>query len=272
MSRKNGFTLIELLVVIAIIALLLSIVVPAMRMAKEHAKRMICGTNLKSIGTAVVTYAQLNNDLLPPTRYSLGIDTDPSPYRAYYAYLLNISRPYGQHITGGPWGLATLYEAKLIETPEVFYCPSTPKVIEDLAGGEPVHYHYDGFHDESHPWPWNTFPVSSAGNNCRVSYMYLPQSIKQRDKWGFPAIATKSSQMHSGLSLTTDLLTRTEYLPHTRGVIGGKLAGSGRGINALFSDGSVRFCNDAELFDPSLWNPSPHGNNNNFRTILRLLH
>jgi prepilin-type N-terminal cleavage/methylation domain-containing protein len=64
MSRK-GFTLIELLVVIAIIALLMSIIVPSIRKAKEHAQRLVCGTNLHQIQIACVAYANDNNDFFP---------------------------------------------------------------------------------------------------------------------------------------------------------------------------------------------------------------
>ncbi len=55
--KKNGFTLIELLVVIAIIALLLSIVMPAMRRAKFIAKRVVCSSQLKQGVTAFLCYA-----------------------------------------------------------------------------------------------------------------------------------------------------------------------------------------------------------------------
>ena len=49
MMRKKGFTLIELLVVIAIIALLLSIVMPALRKVKSAARMVICSNNQKQL-------------------------------------------------------------------------------------------------------------------------------------------------------------------------------------------------------------------------------
>ena len=63
MDRKKGFTLIELLVVIAIIALLVAILLPSLNRAKEVAKRAVCATNLKAIGTAMHTYSiEADND------------------------------------------------------------------------------------------------------------------------------------------------------------------------------------------------------------------
>jgi prepilin-type N-terminal cleavage/methylation domain-containing protein len=55
--KKKGFTLIELLVVIAIIAMLLAILMPALNKVKKIAQRVICGTNLKGLGTAQTVYA-----------------------------------------------------------------------------------------------------------------------------------------------------------------------------------------------------------------------
>ena len=65
--REKGFTLIELLVVIAVIALLLSILVPSLKMAKEHAKRVICRSNLKTQYLACTLYVNDYDNKLPTT-------------------------------------------------------------------------------------------------------------------------------------------------------------------------------------------------------------
>ncbi|MBE0534868.1 MAG: type II secretion system protein [Phycisphaerae bacterium] len=65
MYRKKAFTLIELLVVIAIIGLLLAIVAPALRLAKERSQFIFCKTNLKSYGLTMKLYLQENDDAYP---------------------------------------------------------------------------------------------------------------------------------------------------------------------------------------------------------------
>jgi prepilin-type N-terminal cleavage/methylation domain-containing protein len=60
--KKRGFTLIELLVVIAIIALLLGILLPSLAKVKKIARRVVCATNLRSLGQDFHTYAAANND------------------------------------------------------------------------------------------------------------------------------------------------------------------------------------------------------------------
>ena len=64
MNKQKGFTLIELLVVIAIIALLLSILMPSLRKARDVARRISCGSRLRQWGTAVQMYTGDNDGKL----------------------------------------------------------------------------------------------------------------------------------------------------------------------------------------------------------------
>jgi prepilin-type N-terminal cleavage/methylation domain-containing protein/prepilin-type processing-associated H-X9-DG protein len=67
-NQRHAFTLIELLVVVSIIALLVSILLPALGRARDQAKAVLCMTRLKQIGTAWVVYAAQNNDYVLPHR------------------------------------------------------------------------------------------------------------------------------------------------------------------------------------------------------------
>ena len=62
--KKNGFTLIELLVVISIIAVLLSILMPALNSAKAKARIVVCSSNFHQLGIATIAYATNNDDKL----------------------------------------------------------------------------------------------------------------------------------------------------------------------------------------------------------------
>jgi prepilin-type N-terminal cleavage/methylation domain-containing protein len=70
--RTMGFTLVELLVVIGIIALLISILLPALNAAKERANRVKCASNLRQIGQGMMLYANDNKGQYPRTRYTPG--------------------------------------------------------------------------------------------------------------------------------------------------------------------------------------------------------
>ena len=63
--ERHGFTLVELLVVIAIIGTLIGLLLPAVQSARESARRMSCGNNLRQIGLAAHGYASATTFLVP---------------------------------------------------------------------------------------------------------------------------------------------------------------------------------------------------------------
>jgi len=71
MKVARGFTLIELLVVIAVIAVLLAILLPALGLARMHAKRVASASNLRQIGMAMELYTQDNRGFFPESSHGL---------------------------------------------------------------------------------------------------------------------------------------------------------------------------------------------------------
>ena len=65
-SGRSAFTLVELLVVIAIIGILVAILIPAVQAAREAARKTTCINRIRQSSLAVLNYASLNGDRLPP--------------------------------------------------------------------------------------------------------------------------------------------------------------------------------------------------------------
>jgi prepilin-type N-terminal cleavage/methylation domain-containing protein/prepilin-type processing-associated H-X9-DG protein len=129
--RQRAFTLIELLVVIAIIAILASLLLPALERSKQQVQGVKCLSNTKQLDLAWIMYAFDNNSFLPPNQDGeVGSDDNPTwctgwlawpdtvpndPDNTNYHRLIDNLQPYGFSPSLGPY-LAGSYQ--------VFSCPS----------------------------------------------------------------------------------------------------------------------------------------------------
>ena len=246
-TKKLGFTLIELLVVIAIIALLMGILMPALSRVKEAARRAVCSSQVRQIGTGMTGYTSDNDNRMPI--YNSDID-QTNPYSLIHSYALYRSESKFVDASGKPipMKLAVLYEYNYIADPKVFYCPSN---IEPL-------YKFESY---DNPKPWGTLPqnfntLDGEGHNqwVRMGYTYLPidprMPIDSANR--MPAETAHTIDMlDSRIPYMTDIIRHKYQLSHQRQ---GNYA-----VNALFKDGHVELCNNQRVFDNEVWDQMESG-------------
>ena len=105
--HPRGFTLIELLVVIAIIAILASLLLPALASAKSRGQRTYCMNNLRQIGMFFQFFTDENDDYFPAHRNG-GVNNAPDAS--------SLTNWWGTAVVGKESGRSNL-----------FHCPNAPK-------------------------------------------------------------------------------------------------------------------------------------------------
>jgi prepilin-type N-terminal cleavage/methylation domain-containing protein len=163
MKRPTGFTLVELLVVIAIIALLISILAPSLRTVKDIAKEMLCTTNQRAIGQAMVLYAETNRGCIMPYRADSAAAVPELPSGMCLAFqgggvvsadgLLPDRRTFGVGYANGVFSPVS-----------IMYCPSAVVGWADY---------------KQYPEPWGSaaspsFLAAGITAHVRTTYMYNP--------------------------------------------------------------------------------------------------
>jgi prepilin-type N-terminal cleavage/methylation domain-containing protein/prepilin-type processing-associated H-X9-DG protein len=156
-SRVSGFTLVELLVVIGIIAVLVSILLPALNRARESAKAVVCASNLKQLGTALAMYVNDNNDYTPRFSYSEASGPGPDGQQDY-----QWSKAIQRYVAGN-MKMVNHQNAGLIEEQKqtVYFCPSAK-----ANRGRFVN--------------WSTWPVSYMPNSNVMYHVYWDANTRYR--------------------------------------------------------------------------------------------
>lgn len=176
MRKKRGFTLIELLVVVAIIAMLSSIIMPALKMAKTTANRVICRANLRQWGLIWKNYTTDFNDKMPPGTWRYNWNRDEDLIETSWPTALN---PY-------------------YENDKIRFCPTALKHVDD-GGIMPFNAWGTGDRDTTNPLKLSIWYAGSYGINDFVHYPTKPEDkiikkgYKKKQFWGTPNVSNGSS-------------------------------------------------------------------------------
>lgn len=179
--RRRGFTLVELLVVIGIIALLVSILLPALGRVREQAKSAQCRSNLRQIGVSMLMYARDNRDRFSPTpNQGNWYRRVPAGSRVFYRILLPLD-------SDAYWGIAYLPYLTTVNFRRYYDQPATSWDEIDAATGAGRRVHWcpsmnfmdpdSGFTDNNDPFRASYGINGYVGGFKRVSTIKQPSRV-----------------------------------------------------------------------------------------------
>jgi prepilin-type N-terminal cleavage/methylation domain-containing protein len=232
---NGGFTLVELLVVIGIIALLISILMPALRRARDHANRISCMSNMHSLMQAVVMYTSENKLWLPPSNwggnyFNGGGDTkgtagwlyDNPTWGTWQMDPTNSREPSWAHLEGGgPSNLNGGQLYRYLKNREVFKCPLH-------TSRETV-----GMSERYTSYLWNGSACDFANRMYKISKFKVLDTLM----WETGEVNAGSVAFNDGCSFPT------EWLSARHGGLGmknGKITGNG-GASVACIDGHAEW-------------------------------
>ena len=174
MKKQTGFTLIELLVVIAIIALLMGILLPSLRKAKQQAKMVSCGSNMRQLILGLVAYAEDNDSRLPPHPSTIRV---PADYHRPYELNWNLNNvgPVAD-VDSKNYHNAGKYLSSYLKDVPVFNCTLS------------------GIKDDT-PWPLDTSGQSAQGTYGQfyLSGSFAPLHSTYMLLWSYQGYNHKTS-------------------------------------------------------------------------------
>lgn len=217
--HRGGFTLLESLAVIAVIAVLATVIIPAVLSVRESSARAKCVSNLRQMGVAFANYAADKDGYLPN-------NNDAAPGRWYL-----VLNPY--------LGLKDSDRSR----PSIFICPANdPKTSTEWALWNDVGYWCNLFlmpratkDEQGNITSWTSVPIRV--NNLPSNRVLVADNPK----------GAGGNSYFKFFRNETEARNNRPYPVGEDGDIHGKARIHGNGVNAMFTDFSIRFMEAEEI-------------------------